>query len=110
MRDGDSDIILLVRSYKNAQTYKEAYVHFLKSELKQGELTLGQDLRDPATYVVDDVHFQVECSGGGMIWIDDKNKDCDIYGHSLFFGQADHKLCETLIKKDRPELDVIKSN
>jgi len=53
-----------------------------------------------------------ECIGGGRINHDSKNQKIHIYGYSVSFGQANHKLTQELLtrKYNYPEGNITWSN
>ena len=54
--------------------------------------------------------FSAECIGGGRIMHNPAEKEINVYGYSMGFGRADHKITVALLKEVYPDYKISWSN
>ena len=68
------------------------------------------DVFDDCAPQLKSLGLTVDCIGGGRIKHDVVNKTLDVYGYSMGFGRADHKITVSKLKVDYPGYNITWSN
>ncbi|ESN91637.1 hypothetical protein HELRODRAFT_108413 [Helobdella robusta] len=58
----------------------------------------------------ENLRMELRCTGGGRIDHDSKNKHIKVYGYSVGFGKADHKVTCNLLKEQYKDYKIDFSN
>ncbi|XP_076810998.1 14 kDa phosphohistidine phosphatase-like [Clavelina lepadiformis] len=68
------------------------------------------DILDSCAPQIRSLGFQAEAIGGGRIKHDPAKKRLDVYGYSMGFGRADHRITVKKLEKAYPDYSITWSN
>ncbi|XP_020712247.2 14 kDa phosphohistidine phosphatase-like [Athalia rosae] len=80
----------------------------LRGYLRDYHMTIFEEVEEKIQKISKDI--RMDCPGGGFIQHNAAAKKIKVYGKSIGYGAADHKVAVKLLQKAYPDYEVITTN